>query len=375
VTDAPLRILFVSDAIRATRTGTGRIAETWLRELHALGAEVIPLDREPNPIAERIAGRCEVLPTRGALLRTARWHFDLLRRVPTLGVEHDVLFDPSAYPNVRGEHPRQAVLVHDLSMLQPGLYRRGKRAWFRAFYGRALRRARLKVCVSEHTRRALIERFALPADECVVVPNAIDPAFPTAPARRPRELPDGPFLLAVGAIERRKNVGRLLAAFMATDLPHRLVFVGRPGADVGDLPARLRAASPRVVWLQATDDDELRWCYRNAGALLFPSLEEGFGLPILEAMQSDLPVLTSNVTAMPEVAADAALLVDPRNVEALRDGIVRVATDEALAAELRARGRRRSAQFAPRDHARALLGHLTALARTAAPVATERSRS
>lgn len=174
-------------------------------------------------------------------------------------------------------------------------------------------------------------------------------------------MPDGPFLLAVGTIQTRKNTSRLLDAYGAADLPHRLVLAGRPGAGSANLLAKVAGFGGRVVVLPRVSDSELRHLYRAASALLFPSLDEGFGLPILEAMQSDLPVLTSSVSAMPEVAGDAALLVDPTDVSAIRDGMRRIATDDALRRDLVARGRRNLRRFDARTNAKSLLGHLEGL--------------
>lgn len=357
-----IRILYVTDAIREPLTGVGRTAMTHLRELAGLGAEVIGLDVDPNPIAEAVCGRVEVLPFPARSARMGRWHLTLLRRILGFGVDHDVLFDPTGYPNAFGRHPAQAVLVHDLSMFDPTIYRAGKRTWFRLFYRRALRKAQLCICVSEHTRRQLLDRFVLVPERCVVVPNSLDPLFGEKPAGAPHPgTPEGEYLLTVGTIEPRKNVARLLTAFAATDLPHRLVLAGRPGHDSAALLAQARALGDRVVVLHGLDDDQLRHLYRGARGLVFPSSEEGFGIPILEAMQCDIPVLTSNVSAMPEVAGDAALLVDPTDVAAIRDGIVRLATDDALGAELVDKGRHRLPEFDARRNAERLLEHLESL--------------
>jgi glycosyltransferase involved in cell wall biosynthesis len=335
---------------------------TLLRELVDLGADVIAIDSEDNPVARSICGNVRVLPCSGSFMRMGRWHLNLLRRVQRLDIEHDVLFDPTGYPNVLGDHPRQAVLVHDLSMFRRGLYRRGKRTWFRLFYGRALRKAQLRVCVSTHTRQELIERFDLPEKGCVVVPNSLDPEFGAPIDGEPHAaMPEGPFFLTVGTIERRKNTDRLLEAFARADVPHCLVLAGRPGTGSEEILRRAAGLGERVLILTGTSDVELRHLYRRATALLFPSLEEGFGLPILEAMQSDLPVLTANVSAMPEVAGDAALLVDPTDVLAIRDGLVRLSRDEELRRDLVARGRLRLPLFDARRNTQALLAHLRGL--------------
>ncbi len=121
------------------------MALTLLRELVAQGHEVVPLDHCENPVAAAAAGRCEVLRSRLPWARTARWHFSLLRRLSRAGIDHDVLLNPTGYPNVRGHHPRLALVVHDLHMLKPGFYRAFKHTWFRLFFGRGIGKARLVI--------------------------------------------------------------------------------------------------------------------------------------------------------------------------------------------------------------------------------------
>lgn len=329
---------------------------TLLREFVELGVEVHALDHQPNPIAESICGRVAVLPCHGGTLQMGRWHLTLLRRIPDLGIAHELLFDPTGYPNAWGQHPCQAVLVHDLSMFEPGLYRPGKRRWFQWFYGRALHKAQLCVCVSEHTRGQLLTRFELDPDRCVVVPNSLDKSFAEAPEGDPHpETPDPPYLLVVGTLETRKNLGRVMDAFAATDLPHRLVLAGRPGSGSETLLDQARTLGDRVRVLHDLDDHQLRHLYNRAAGLVFVSSEEGFGLPILEAMQAGIPVLTSDVSAMPEVAGDAALLVDPTDTEAIRDSMVTLVTDQELSRGLLARGRMRLAHFESRRNAERML--------------------
>lgn len=357
-----IRVLFVSDSIRQPLTGVGRVALTLLREWRAAGVELIGIDHEDNPTIRALADRFVVLPIRGRW-RMGRWHLTLLRRLGHLGLPDGVLFDPTGYPNAFGTHRAEVVLVHDMSMFHRDHSRIAKRAWFRTFYPRALRRAHLCVCVSEYARTELLGRVRLAEDRCVVVPNGLDPDFATAPrGAPPATMPRQPFFLTVGTIEPRKNTARLLSAFAAAGPGPDLVFVGRKGPGASALFAA--AAGPtsslrdRVHVLSGIDDDGLRHLYRHATALLFPSLEEGFGLPILEAMQSDLPVLTSTVTAMPEVAGEAALLVDPLDVDAIRDGICRLAQDASLRERLVEAGRRRIGRFTARACAAQLLEHL-----------------
>lgn len=154
-------------------------------------------------------------------------------------------------------------------------------------------------------------------------------------------------VLHVGAVQRRKNISRLVEAFSRLGPAWRLVLAGSLGfgadeilRDIGNSPAR-----DRIQVLGYVSAGELARLYRRARVLAFPSLDEGFGMPVLEAMAWGVPVVTSHRSALPEVAGDAALLVDPCDVEAIAAALARLATEEDLRRQLIARGRRRAADF------------------------------
>jgi alpha-1,3-rhamnosyl/mannosyltransferase len=169
------------------------------------------------------------------------------------------------------------------------------------------------------------------------------------------------FFLTVGTLQPRKNLARLLASFR--NLPDSvrrerpLVIVGRMGWGVDELLPAIRAAQAagEVHWLDYLPDDELRAVFQSARALVFPSLAEGFGLPVVEAFASGTPVLTSNVSALPEIAGDAALQVDPRDVDAIRESMLQLAVDADLCARLAAAGSLRATKFSWRTCAEQVL--------------------
>ena len=365
-----MRILFVSDSVRSAVTGAGRMSVTLLRELVNQGHEVVGLDWQPNPLVESIVGHCAVLPPRLPWWRTALWHFDLLRRLRTLGVDCDWLLDPSAYPHVLGSHPRLAAFVLDLSALRPRTYRPFKRSWFRLFYRRGLTKARLLICISNHTRTDLLNTYpSLDPERCVVLHCALDPtlgpASDTSPdPSPPLKPPAKPYFLSVGTIEARKNTTGLVKAFAqarSQGLTANLILAGRPGHRSNHTISRISQPDlqDHVQILSNCSDQQIHQLYRNARALLFPSFEEGFGLPILEAMGAGIPVLTSNCSAMPEVAGDAALLVDPHETHALAQAILQLDRDEDLRSTLVARGRERLKHFDPTRQAKHLIELLT----------------
>ncbi len=202
---------------------------------------------------------------------------------------------------------------------------------------------------SQATARDLAELYGVEPERITTTPLGVRP--PAEPDRRAaaRLLADlgirGPFLLAVGTLEPRKNLPRLLAAFgeVTDELPeHFLVVVG----PVGWGPAlRPTWGSVRVKLAGPVGDATLHALYRAADGLAYPSLYEGFGLPVLEAMAHGIPVLTSDRSSLPEVAGDAALLVDPLDRGAIAKGLVRLVADSALRRRLAAAGPRRAAGF------------------------------
>ncbi len=365
----------VCDAIRSPLTGVGRMALTLLRELHAQGRQVIGLDSQANPLLEGLVDHCAVLPPRLPWLRTAVWHLDLLRRLPELELPPHILLDPTDYPNALGQHPRQAVFVHDLSMFQAGVYRLGKRTWFRALWGRSLQKAQLCICISQDTRQQLLQHYPLDPQRCVVVANSLDPAFAAAADQARTEQAKAsaagqdqraPYFLVVGTLEQRKNLPRLLQAYAQArkaGLKTRLVLAGGAGHGSRDVLSRIQEPDlqPHVQHVLTPTDAELIQLYLGAQALLFPSLQEGFGLPILEAMHCGIPVLTSNCSAMPEVAGEAALLVDPLDATALSTAMLRLAGEPQLRQDLVQSGRLRVQEFSPQRSALRLSWHLDQL--------------
>lgn len=179
----------------------------------------------------------------------------------------------------------------------------------------------------------------------VETPAELDPTELEA-FRNDLEL-DKPFLLHVGAIQARKNCQRLVEAFERLPGEPLLVLAGAAGFEADEAFARidLSPARGRIRQLGYVSSEARAKLYRTAAALAFPSLDEGFGLPVLEAMAVGLPVLTSNRSALPEVAGDAALLVDPFSVDAIADGLGRLLSDTDLRAGLMERGLDRASQF------------------------------
>jgi glycosyltransferase involved in cell wall biosynthesis len=197
------------------------------------------------------------------------------------------------------------VTVHDLAILRaPEAFPRWHRLYGKAGLIRVLRSADAIVAVSEFTRSEVVELADVPDARIRVVPNGVDAVFtPDGPRA------DGDYVLAVATLEPRKNLARAVDAARAAGVA--LCVVGARGWGGVDVDG----------WVGEVPDAELATLYRGAQCVLYPSLYEGFGLPVLEAMACGTPVVTSAGTAMEEVAADAAVLVDPLSISAIGDGI------------------------------------------------------
>ena len=217
----------------------------------------------------------------------------------------------------------------------------------------ALRRADRIIAVSHAVRQQLVQYDPALDTKIRVIHHGVDPAQPAPQAeqdafrKRVLGLGEGKkFFLNVGAIQTRKNIANIVLALK--QLPDfRLVLAGGDGYGAEQIHALIRqeGLQDRIQTLGHRQPETLRLLYSAATALVFPSLEEAFGLPILEAMSYGLPVITSPGSALPEVAGDAALYVDPQNVSEIREAMRRVAEDAALAAELSQRGKQRAALF------------------------------
>jgi glycosyltransferase involved in cell wall biosynthesis len=194
--------------------------------------------------------------------------------------------------------------------------------------------------VSEFTRTEIVERYGVDADRVVVTHNGVDARFtPDGPT------PDrGPYLLFVGALQPRKDLPTALEALALLPDAPPLVVVGPTRRGAAELSATIDrlGLGARVELLGHVGDDELVTLYRGAEALVFPSRFEGFGLPVVEAMASGTPVVTTTATALPEIAGDAAVLVPPADPRALAEGI-----EQALSnyESLRPAGLARAADF------------------------------
>jgi glycosyltransferase involved in cell wall biosynthesis len=281
--------------LRQTRAGTARHLGALLRQLEALA------DVELVRLAFGGGGRVT------AFARDVAWYaLGLPRRARKERL--DVLHCPTYRGPVRSRTPL-VVTVHDLAVFRhPEAFNRWSRTYSRAVVPRVLAAARRVIAVSEFTRRELRELLGVPDAKIRVVPNAVGPEFDPRGAAS-----GGDYVLAVGTLEPRKNLGRLVEAARSTGVELRVVGArGWGGVEV---------TGNGVRWLGDVPDDLLAELYRGAVCVAYPSLYEGFGMPVLEAMACGVPVVTSAGGATEEVAGGAAVLVDPLDPASIAAGL------------------------------------------------------
>ena len=235
---------------------------------------------------------------------------------------------------------RAVATFHDLFMMTAEYSTPEFRERFTAQARDAAGRADAVIAVSDFTRSQVVSLLGVPASKVHVVHHGI------RELRLPR-CERQPVILTVGAIQKRKNVARLVEAFESLDGDWRLVLVGSQGYGAAEILARIEASSARdriKVTGYVTPEELAAW-YATASVFAFPSLDEGFGMPVLEAMAAGVPVVTSDRSALPEVAGDAALLVNPEDTDALREALIKLTGGSDLRKDLAQRGAARARLF------------------------------
>lgn len=304
--------------------------------------------RYAREIVSRLLDRMDVIAPSGQAkgVRGHLWEQLTLPRRLSGGL----LWSPSATGPLAVK--RQVVTIHDCAFLDEAqTYSRAFAAWYQFLIPRLARIARHVITVSEFSKRRILEVCRIAPEKVSVVPCGVGLQFRPHSAeeisavKQHLRLPKR-YLLCVGSLEPRKNLARLLHAWQGVQ-PRlgglSLLLVGAKGHVFRD--AGLSAPPPGVQLAGYLTDDLLPAVYAGAEVFVYPSIYEGFGLPVIEAMASGVPVLTSNVTSLPEVAGEAAVTVDPLSVDDIANGIERLAGSAALRAELSTKGLARARQF------------------------------
>jgi glycosyltransferase involved in cell wall biosynthesis len=298
----------------------------------------------------------ELVPTDHAArpLRLIWEQSELPYKLRRLGV--NVLHSPH-YTMPLAKACRSIVTIPDMTFeLLPELHTAVKRIFFRAMMRWSARHADRLIAISESTRSDIIRILGVSPDRVVAVPLAADAEFrPLPPARVTTVCTDygvvaGRYVCYVGVLEPRKNLPLLLQAYAA--LPRELqamplVIAGKKGWMYHEILERVTALGlgDRVLFVGHVPQDRLPALYNGARAVVYPSIYEGFGLPVLEAMQCGVPVISTTSSSIPEVAGEGALLVGPADVVGLTSALIKVLSDDEFAADLSRRGLRQAARF------------------------------
>ncbi len=266
-------------------------------------------------------------------------------------LDPDVMFGPNYFlPRLLGAIARRRVVtVHDLTYKRfPELLQKETLHSLERHMAREIAVADAVICVSESTRRDLLEFYEVDERRVFAIHSGVRVAAAAQPALSTAEGAAGGrsgrrYTLFVSTIEPRKNLDVLLDAFSRLDYDGELVVVGKIGWKSAHLVPRLRA--PRVRHVDYVDPEKLAELYAGAELFVFPSIYEGFGFPLLEAMAHGVPSIAARSSSLPEIGGDAALYFDPRDARQLEALMRRVLGDAALREQLAARGRARAAEF------------------------------
>jgi glycosyltransferase involved in cell wall biosynthesis len=313
-----------------------------------------PSEAQVDPPLDRLPHLTTNLPTKPWRMSALLGH---VLRIPQDRLFPGVdLFHATDHLLPRLSRVRSVFTLHDLIFrFYPETHKPLNR-WFLTFMmPRFLQAADAVIAVSESTKRDAVRLYGIDETKIKVIYEGVNPRFfPASPeaisvVRQKYSLSDS-FILSVGTIEPRKNLTALLEAYRVVrdgGGEFRLVIVGKKGWLYEGFFRRLRelGLEQEVVFPGFVFDEDLTAFYSAADLFVFPSLYEGFGLPVLEAMACGAPVITSNTSSLPEVAGDAALLIDPNSIEALTDAMKSVMENKQLRDQLRAKGPKQAAKF------------------------------
>jgi glycosyltransferase involved in cell wall biosynthesis len=252
---------------------------------------------------------------------------------------------------------RQVVTVHDVAVLEhPEWFESRFARWYQWMTPRLVKRVQRVITVSKFSKRRLVELTGIPESRVVVIPNGVDSRFHRRGCeeidrvRQTLQIPSPRYMLSLGSIEPRKNLATLLESWKLAiaRLPQEfwLVVAGVVGSGHIFQGSGIETVPERVMFAGFVNDEDLPALYSGATALLYPSIYEGFGLPVLEAMASGCVPVVADTTALPEVVGDAGIMIDPCDTEQIASAIIRIADDTDLRKVLRGRGVDRSREFA-----------------------------
>jgi glycosyltransferase involved in cell wall biosynthesis len=349
----------LSELVRQVADPTGQLEQTGNHDytIFVNGHEVVERLQQELPASDKITYVPAAWPESRPLSRVI-WE---QLRLPSILRERriEVFHSPAnVLPEMLPRGCAGVVTLHDLAFLRyPHVLTRAKRIYHRAFTTRSLRRAALIIANSDSTKRDAVELVGIPSGRIQTVYPCIDARFSyvitdeeIVSFRRRSGLDDG-YILYLGTLEPRKNIPALLEAYARLrdvyQRKEKLVLAGGKGWLYDEIYERVQALglTSEVLFPGFVSDEEQLLWYHAASAFVYPSLYEGFGLPVAEALACGIPVVTSNVSSLPEVGAGLALTVAPGDVLGMAEGIHRALVDERLRRRCRDEAREVAAQF------------------------------
>ena len=351
------------DARAATEEGAGggRVVRELLRALRERDEDrrylLYARERWDEPLDERFSWR--PIPAPDPI-----WHLRVARAASR---DCDALLSTNSYLTAWFTRVPVAPMVFDLVAFDPALRpQRRSGSIERATLPLAVRRSAALLAISQATADDLVRRFPAAAPKVTVAPLAAPPTLEQTSASLPPGVPDDDYVLAVGTLEPRKNLPALIAAYrrLPEDLRvrHPLVIAGRVGWEAGETLDAVRSLGDHAIQTGFVPDDQLAALYRHCALFAYPSLGEGFGLPVLEAMAAGAPVLTSDRSSLPEVGGDAAEYCDPTDERSIAAALERLLRDPRRREQLRVAGPARSALFSWASTADIVAGTLERIA-------------
>ncbi len=348
-----MHIEIIADLFTRQKTGVGNYVFNLINELNKICTDIslIHYDRVPGYNTKRYPNILK-----GKILETYSWYLSLpfyINKNPGGRIIHN----PSQTPTFFTINSPYIITVHDITALKmPGMHKWGRILFTRMCLGRTLKHADKIIAVSHSTRKDLLDAFPFlsPHDIAVVHEAAgarytiIESSARLESCRKRYGLPEK-FILFIGTLEPRKNIERLLQAYASVHnkLKLPLVIAGKKGwkyRAIFEAVERLQIKNS-VIFTGYLPESDIPVLYNLAEIFMYPALYEGFGLPVLEAMQSGCPVITSSVSSLPEVAGDAAVLVDPYSAEQIAESMVLLLSDASLRSHYRQAGTEHAKQF------------------------------
>lgn len=342
------KIGIVTSFLGNLRAGTWVYTKNLLSHLaHKHG--VLRIDREERTLEGVADIPALVLPGGNRLAKLTWPNLQLPAGAVQAGI--DLVHVTTPYGSFRRTGFKKVITICDVTpLLFPAAHGRMNVVHHRYVLPLILRQADHIITISEASKRDIVRLYRVPEEKVTVTLLAADRRFGQIDTSSPEEGNGRPYILNVGTLEPRKNLSCLINAYASArrkGLPHRLVITGASGwggSPLARLVDKLDLHTD-ITFTGFIGDGELPGLYAGADFFAYPSLYEGFGLPVLEAMASGTPVITSNVSSLPEVAGDAALLVDPHSVEDISAAMLKLGSDGELRSAMRDRGRVQAARF------------------------------